>query len=248
MELTLKEICVLLTEHVRTIEATFPVIQHSATSARYISIFINGSTITTHNSIQKSSLITLKHRKIAGALRSAMHLQSNLNKVIRLKSVKIISQLLRISMFDKQRGNRSFLLAHSISFTHITLTILTCRNIFLTNLMPIQSSKCETLGQFIKKNSSIRNAIKMEKEAIALLSTQTNSGNIALHGVHITANALTIFIFLAQKVIIFSKFRTYLTIGGKINTEFINLIRSINTYSITETFAEHQPIGIIMFS
>ena len=175
-----------------------------------------------------------------------MHLQSNLNKVIRLKSVKIISQLLRISMFDKQRGNRSFLLAHMVPLIHITLTILTYRNIFLTNLMPIQSSECETLGQLIKKDSSIRNAIKMEEQTIAFLSPQTNSGNIALHGVHITANALTIFIFLAQKIITLSEFRTYLTIRRKINTEFINLIRSINTHSITETFTQHQPVGIRM--
>ena len=163
MELTLKEICVLLAEHIRTIEAAFPVIQHSATSARYISIFINGSAITMHNSIQKSSLIALKHRKITGALRSAMHLQSNLNKVIRLKSVKIIGQLLRISMLDKQRGNRSFLLAHMVPLAYMALTILTHRNILLTNLMSIQSSECETFSQLIKKDSSIRNTTKMEE-------------------------------------------------------------------------------------
>ena len=142
-------------------------------------------------------------------------------------------------MLDKQRGNRSFLLAHMVPLAYMALTILTHRNIFLTNLMSIQSSECETFSQLIKKDSSIRNTTKMEEKTIALLSAQTNSSNIALHGVHITANALTIFVFLAQKVIIFSKFRTYLTVRRKINTEFINLIRSINTYSITETFTQH---------
>ena len=247
MKFTFKELRMLLTEQVRTIETTIKILQNSASSARYISPLINRSAITLHDFIQQRTLISLKYGQITSALRSTVHFQSNFNLIACLECAKVISQLLSISVLSEERSNRSLFLTSAISINRMASPLIRMRNILLTDRMTINYANSIANLQILR-SIIIETIVKIRDiyiNTIRLLAAQLNGRNIALIGVHITLIRSPINQF-TQKMILNTEIIIKLKVSGEINANIANLYIQTNTGIISEEGRYLKTVSVSM--
>jgi hypothetical protein len=232
-ELANKSIVVLLSELIRTVEATIEGIKDYSTGTRYIAPVIDRLTRSLENTIKNRLLVASKNLKVAGSLRGAVHLKSKLKLVTLLEGTKVISELLSISMLSKLRCNRILVLTSTVTETRSTSTCLSLRNILGANLLTVEV--INSVAYIKSRNITERlKATKREEEAIRLFTSELDSGYVTLIRVHIAADVITLCVLLTEQVISLCKLYRQLTASREVNTDLILRIGEINTDSITE--------------
>jgi hypothetical protein len=85
---------------------------------------------------------------------------------------------------------------------------------------------------------------KREEKSIRLLATKTNSTNVSLVGVHISANVIAGAVLLTHEVVLLCELCGQLTVSREVYTHLSLMIIEGYTYSITEHVCKKQAVGI----
>ena len=129
MELSFKDVGVFFAESVITVEASLiEGIQNHAAGSGNIAPIIDGCPLDfgTNHIRGLTTLIeplfhtvpifiALQHRQIAGTLRSSVHFQGNFYQIPSMECGEVVGQLLRVSVFLEERGDRIRTLTNMIA-------------------------------------------------------------------------------------------------------------------------------------
>ena len=259
MELSFKDVGVFFAESVITVEASLiEGIQNHAAGSGNIAPIIDGCPLDfgTNHIRGLTTLIeplfhtvpifiALQHRQIAGTLRSSVHFQGNFYQIPSMECGEVVGQLLRVSVFLEERGDRIRTLTNMIATPPTTGGAFDGGYVLLADSDTVQHRDRIALLELLDIGKRSQTG-EREEQTVALLAPELESLNIPLLRVKVSASRSAVLILAPQQVILLCELQTEFAIGREVHAQLIRVGAEIHNHRITETFATEQPVGIGM--
>ena len=212
MELSFKDVGVFFAESVITVEAALiEGIQNHAAGSGNIAPIIDGCPLDfgTNHIRGLTTLIeplfhtvpifiALQHRQIAGTLRSSVHFQGNFYQIPSMECGEVVGQLLRVSVFLEERGDRIRTLTNMIATPPTTGGTFDGGYVLLADSDTVQYRDRIALLELLDVGKRSQTG-EREEQTVALLAPELESLNIPLLRVKVSASRSAVLILRRNK-------------------------------------------------
>ena len=174
-----------------------------------------------------------------------MHFQGNFYQISGMECGEVVGQLLRVSVFLEERGDRIRTLTNTITTPPTTEGTFDGGYVLLADSDAVQHRDRVTLLELIDIGKRSQTG-EREEQAVALLAPELESLNIPLLRVKVSASRSTVLILAPQQVILLCELQTEFAIGREVHAQLIGVGAEIHNHRIAEAFATEQPVGVGM--
>ena len=174
-----------------------------------------------------------------------MHFQGNFYQIPSMECGEVVGQLLRVSVFLEERGDRIRTLTNMIATPPTTGGAFDGGYVLLADSDTVQYRDRIALLELLDVGKRSQTG-EREEQTVALLAPELESLNIPLLRVKVSASRSAVLILASQQVILLCELQTEFTIGREVHAQLIRVGAEIHNHRITETFATEQPVGIGM--
>ena len=174
-----------------------------------------------------------------------MHFQGNFYQIPSMECGEIVGQLLRVSVFLEEWGNRIRTLTNMIATPPTTGGAFDGGYVLLADSDTVQHRDRIALLELLDIGKRSQTG-EREEQTVALLAPELESLNIPLLRVKVSASRSAVLILASQQVILLCELQTEFAIGREVHAQLIRVGAEIHNHRITETFATEQPVGIGM--
>ena len=174
-----------------------------------------------------------------------MHFQGNFYQIPSMECGEIVGQLLRVSVFLEEWGNRIRTLTNMIATPPTTGGAFDGGYVLLADSDTVQYRDRIALLELLDVGKRSQTG-EREEQTVALLAPELESLNIPLLRVKVSASRSAVLILASQQVILLCELQTEFAIGREVHAQLIRVGAEIHNHRITETFATEQPVGIGM--